>query len=86
MMITFSCIVLHLSMLGPRVGQGAERGRQTQGDVTFSVKSRPFKSQILTTYDLFCHNEGALQKILVLFVFSLFLALREGEQQSLIWP
>ena len=69
MMITFSCIFLHLSMLSPRVGWGLERGRQTQGGVTFSVKSRPFKSQILTTYDLFCHNEGALQKNSSTFCF-----------------
>ena len=69
MMITFSCIFLHLSMLSPRVGWGLERGRQTQGGVTFSVKSRPFKSQILTTYDLFCRNEGALQKNSSTFCF-----------------
>lgn len=37
--------------------------------MTFSVKSRPFKSQILTTYDLFCHNEGAVQKNSSTFCF-----------------
>ena len=56
-------------MLSPRVGWGLERGRQTQGDVIFSVKSRPFKSQIFITYDLFCHNEGALQENSSTFCF-----------------
>lgn len=55
-------------MLSPGIGRGLERRTQTQGDVTFSVKSESNSPQM--TFSVIIRG---------LFVSSLFLALGEGE-------